>query len=424
MKNETNDGARNWGQDWGTRMAEAPRDNAMTSALKKMERSEPMRPHDQVEEGMREISAGLSDLLAEARAISIFVHHGQGWTPSVQGLSPDACNETGAGDGSQMGLNADLMDFLVERSRIRQGEHPDFAVLGDPVANAEAFVERQGRTAPQISAQWVNALRKSPEAYGVALGISKDVVDAIASRLEQSVRRMDRPQVGDLVRFEPHEPGITASPFSGRVIAALDTSGGDIRYHLRAEVGAGQGNEVRVYGRDGRFREVSIDQSVGFDRDGMIADAVAPASTTETVVENRSAALDSIRAMMARSASRGDTFGDLTSDLRNMDINAIMSAEDIDAFFYMPVPKGVALLNAEECRDDGDMRAIVQISNLRVLVPESDAAAYIRSQEASRQEGVHLELDGEILMFNEAADIARESQDAQSDAGTPEPTRE
>ncbi|WP_437559390.1 DUF3560 domain-containing protein [Acidithiobacillus sulfuriphilus] len=164
------------------------------------------------------------------------------------------------------GLDVDLVNFLAERSRIRQGEHPDFADLGDPVANAEAFVERQGRTDPQLSSQWVNALRKSPEAYGRALGISMGTVDAITSRLEESARRMERPQVGDLVRFEPHEPGVNASPFSGRVIAALDTSGGDIRYHLRAETGQDQGIEVRVYGRGGTFRSVDPDKAVGFDR--------------------------------------------------------------------------------------------------------------------------------------------------------------
>ena len=59
---------QNWGQDWDTRMAEAPHSNEMTSAMEKMERSEPMRPHDQVVESMREISAGLSEMLAEARA--------------------------------------------------------------------------------------------------------------------------------------------------------------------------------------------------------------------------------------------------------------------------------------------------------------------------------------------------------------------
>ncbi|MBU2774490.1 DUF3560 domain-containing protein [Acidithiobacillus ferrooxidans] len=74
------------------------------------------------------------------------------------------------------------------------------------------------------------------------------------------------PQVGDLVRFEPHEPGVTSMSFSGRVIAALDTNTGDVRYHLRAETGPENGAEARVYGRDGQFRGIALEQAVGFDR--------------------------------------------------------------------------------------------------------------------------------------------------------------
>ena len=74
------------------------------------------------------------------------------------------------------------------------------------------------------------------------------------------------PQVGDLVRFEPHEPGVTSMSFSGRVIAALDTNTGDVRYHLRAETGPENGAEARVYGRNGQFRGIALEQAVGFDR--------------------------------------------------------------------------------------------------------------------------------------------------------------
>ncbi|MBU2724049.1 DUF3560 domain-containing protein [Acidithiobacillus ferridurans] len=74
------------------------------------------------------------------------------------------------------------------------------------------------------------------------------------------------PQVGDLVRFEPHEPGVTSMSFSGRVIAALDTNTGDVRYHLRAGTGPENGAEARVYGRDGQFRGIALEQAVGFDR--------------------------------------------------------------------------------------------------------------------------------------------------------------
>ncbi|MBN6744673.1 DUF3560 domain-containing protein, partial [Acidithiobacillus sp. MC2.1] len=163
-------------------------------------------------------------------------------------------------------LDSELIAFLENRNSVRQGEHPDFAGLSDLVANAEAFVERQGRTDPQRSAQWARALQESPVAYGEAVGLSPATAGLVATQLNAGVQRMERPQVGDLVRFEPHEPGVTSSPFSGRIITALDTSGGDIRYQLRAETGPDQGMEARVYGRDGQFREIALEQAVGFDR--------------------------------------------------------------------------------------------------------------------------------------------------------------
>jgi antirestriction protein ArdC len=163
-------------------------------------------------------------------------------------------------------LDPDLVAFLEERRKIRHAEHPEFAGLSDSIENAEYFTERQGRTDPQRSARWVQDLRKNPEAYGEAVGIGPDSVNRIAAVMEKGVQRMRNPQVGDLVRFEPHEPGVKAMPFSGRVIAALDTSGGDIRYHLRAESGPNHGIEGTFYGRDGRFREIPLEQAVGFDR--------------------------------------------------------------------------------------------------------------------------------------------------------------
>ncbi|WP_428947208.1 DUF3560 domain-containing protein [Acidithiobacillus ferrooxidans] len=179
---------------------------------------------------------------------------------------PEQAAALRAAAAQERALDPDLISFLEIRNRVRQGEHPDFAGLSDPVANAETFVERQGRIDPQRSARWARSLQESPVAYGEAVGLSPATVGLVASQLNQGARRMERPQVGDLVRFEPHKPGVTNSPFSGRVFAALDTNTGDIRYHLRADFGPDQGIEARVYGRDGQFREIALDQAVGFDR--------------------------------------------------------------------------------------------------------------------------------------------------------------
>ncbi|WP_143214966.1 ArdC family protein, partial [Acidithiobacillus albertensis] len=62
-------------------------------------------------------------------------------------------------------LDTDLVAFLQTRHSIRQGEHPDYAGFSDPVANAESFVTRQGRTDPQQATQWAKAIQDNPVEY-------------------------------------------------------------------------------------------------------------------------------------------------------------------------------------------------------------------------------------------------------------------
>ena len=186
-------------------------------------------------------------------------------------------------------LDPDLVAFLEERNQIRQGEHPNFAGLSDPVANAGDFVTRHAERNPAIARKWAETIRENLSAYSDAVGLSPDSLSAIASQMESGARRMERPQIGDLVRFEPHDPGVTAEPFAGRVVAALDTNTGDMRYHLRAETGPDQGVEARVYGRDGTFRSVDLEEAVGFDR--ARDSEMESASRTAWVLEKSNAAL-------------------------------------------------------------------------------------------------------------------------------------
>ncbi|MHB1630713.1 MAG: hypothetical protein ACYCR3_09115 [Acidithiobacillus sp.] len=66
MSSETKDPQKrqNWGQDWDSRMAEAPRSNEMTDAAEKMEREEKPTESDKTLQGMQEISARLSEAMS------------------------------------------------------------------------------------------------------------------------------------------------------------------------------------------------------------------------------------------------------------------------------------------------------------------------------------------------------------------------
>ena len=172
-----------------------------------------------------------------------------------------------------------LANFLRERMLIRHGEHPDYARMGDPVANAESFVREYSMTTPAVAREWFVALRDNPAPYAAIMDVSLERIAAIASDMEKAVLRMDHPQIGDLVRFEPGpQAGPLASPFSGRVIAALDTSGGDVRYHLRAEFGIDKNVETVVYGANGSFRAVPLALAAGFDRN-------LPGETSDTAAD-------------------------------------------------------------------------------------------------------------------------------------------
>jgi antirestriction protein ArdC len=177
-------------------------------------------------------------------------------------------------------LDPELVAHLEERNRIRQGERVSAPAVGDDwpgglptglggdaVANAEAFIQLSAMRDPERAERWAEALRSDPHGYADAVGLEGDNIIGIATQMEQGLKRMRSPQVGDLVRFEPHvKDPLHGEPFSGRVIAALDTSGGDIRYHLRAEIGPDKGMEGTVYGKNGSFRLVGIEQAHGFDR--------------------------------------------------------------------------------------------------------------------------------------------------------------
>ncbi|MGK9452459.1 ArdC family protein [Acidithiobacillus caldus] len=182
-------------------------------------------------------------------------------------------------------LDPELVGFLKDYQQVRQGNRGVVSTKavglgddwpgglpsglgGDRVANAEEFVRRFSARNHEVAEKWATMLSENPNEYGNVSDIPRDKVAYIAKRMEEAVDRVRHPQVGDVVRFEPKEENgrVGKDPFTGRVTAALDTSGGDTRYHLRAESGIQKGIETVVYGKDGRFSEADIEKAVGFDR--------------------------------------------------------------------------------------------------------------------------------------------------------------
>ena len=176
--------------------------------------------------------------------------------------------------------DADLVAHLQTYTQIRRGERTDLPTVGDDwpgglptglggdrVENAQQFLRNAAEHDPQRAERWAAELRGNPHEYAEKVGLEADNIRGIATQMEQGAARMKNPQVGDLVRFEPGDPGsLKAMPYSGRVISRLDTTGGDFRYHLRTEVGPDQGMEATVYGRDGTFRLINPEQAYGFGR--------------------------------------------------------------------------------------------------------------------------------------------------------------
>ncbi|MBU2761164.1 Eco57I restriction-modification methylase domain-containing protein [Acidithiobacillus sulfurivorans] len=187
--------------------------------------------------------------------------------------------------GQALELDQALIAHLRERQSVRQGEHPDWRGLGDSVANAQEFVRQHAMRHPHIAEAWAVALRDNPVDYADALELESDNLRGIATLMEESVKRIQRPRVGDLVRFEPHDPNpLQGTVYSGRVIAAQDTSGGDVRYHLRAESGPDVGMEATVYGRNGSFSMIDLENAYGFERN---ASSATPAPAEDAAPAQR-----------------------------------------------------------------------------------------------------------------------------------------
>ena len=274
-------------------------------------------------------------------------------------------------------LDPVLLAHLQERRLIRHAEHPNWSGLSDSVANAQEFVREHAMRNPELGEKWAAELRGHPFDYAEALGLESDNIRGIATLMEESVKRVRHPALGDLVRFEPHDPDpLKGSVFSGRVIAALDTSGGDVRYHLRAETGPDHGMEATVYGKNGSFKLIHLIQAYGFERN---AQEPAAVESPLSGLSAQASAAD-IREALHQSISSGMSLGDLTGELRAMGVNALMSSDDINQFFHMPVPEGTLLMADVNDRHE-DTAVVIQLPGASGIVAwTADMNAYLQAE--------------------------------------------
>ena len=274
-------------------------------------------------------------------------------------------------------LDPALLAHLQERRLIRHAEHPNWSGLSDSVANAQEFVREHAMRNPELGEKWAAELRGHPFDYAEALGLESDNIRGIATLMEESVKRARHPALGDLVRFAPHDPDpLKGSVFSGRVIAALDTSGGDVRYYLRAETGPDQGMEAMVYGKNGSFRLIHLIHAYGFERNA--PEQVAVENPEQRLPAQASAA--DIRKVLHQSISNGMSLGDLAGRLRAMGINAVMSSDDINQLFHMPVPEGTLLMGDVNDRHE-DTAVVIKLPGTSGIVAwTADMNAYLQAE--------------------------------------------
>ncbi|MEY2341474.1 hypothetical protein AB4090_05105 [Acidithiobacillus sp. IBUN Pt1247-S3] len=153
----------------------------------------------------------------------------------------------------------DLLEHLKKRQEIRHSG-------GAEITRSEEFTRQEVMRDPEKGERWANALRDAVQAYSGETGISPDILTRMANDMTKAVERARNPEIGDLVRADPRGDDHLRTPFAGRVIAKLDTSGGDFRYHLRAQTGPDEGMEATFYGRENDFRAVPLEQANGFVR--------------------------------------------------------------------------------------------------------------------------------------------------------------
>jgi antirestriction protein ArdC len=137
---------------------------------------------------------------------------------------------------SRPGLEPDAVYMLMEYQSIRQSEHPGYAGLSDPVANAEAYARRFGQE-HENAQRIANVIRMHPEWYSDASGLSQERVTAIANMVEKGIAQ----------RVERLDPVVEGVPPAGAPETTPATPGGTSNKEVRHEIILSHRNDLPDY---------------------------------------------------------------------------------------------------------------------------------------------------------------------------------
>ncbi|MDA8152916.1 MAG: SNF2-related protein [Acidithiobacillus sp.] len=92
-----------------------------------------------------------------------------------------------------------------------------------------------------------------------------------------------------------------------------------------------------------------------------------------------------IQRLIRDGQERGVSLGDLSDMLRSDGFNAVMSSDDINRYFHMPVPAGATLMvDGKEYADD--LQQVIGIPGGSIAIPEQELFAYLQAETVRAEE--------------------------------------
>ncbi len=160
------------------------------------------------------------ELVAEAEIASALIARGEDPTAERVKEIFDARPVTALPQKGRETLLADLVERAVERGghlaimreylQVRHGEHPAWGGLSDSVANADSFLQKLGMNDSVRAEALAQELRRQPQVFADAMGVSLDRIPSYVKRLEEGLRMGAAPK-GNVAALVASVPPATES---------------------------------------------------------------------------------------------------------------------------------------------------------------------------------------------------------------------